>query len=259
MSSHLTHRRRGEHGALTPAVMMMAVSLLLLGGLVTDGGRQLNARLRAEATAEEAARAGANMIDLSVADPVLDREAATTAANLFCTQAKSEDPSITDCTVSGFGNDPNKHVDWIEVRVRVKIDATLFGLIGVNTLDAEATERASAVQGITDPGKDVLGPGDDPSIVYPSNPITAATTTNEPPSVVPVPTGYTTELCGVTTVLPTNVGVSCSTTIPTSEPTSPPGPTETSPPGPTGTSAPPTPTEASTVYTTYPTSVSPRF
>lgn len=243
MSSLLTHRRRDQRGALTPAVMVMAVSLLLLGGLVTDGGRQLNARLRAEATAEEAARAGANMIDLTEADPVLDREAATTAANLFCAQAKSEDPSITDCAVSGFGNDPNKHVDWIEVRVRVEIEATLFGLIGITQLSAAATERASAVQGITDPGNDVLGPGDDPSIVYPSNPITAPRTTNEPPSVVPVPTGYTTELCGVTTVLPTNIGVSCSTTSPTSEPSSPPRTTDTSSPPTSESSSPPRTTD----------------
>lgn len=251
MSSLLTRRRRDEHGALTPAVMVMAIGLLLLGGLVTDGGRQLNAKLRAQATAEEAARAGANMIDLAEADPVLDQEAATTAANTFCAQAKSEDPLITDCAVSDFGNDPNKHVDWIEVRVRVEIDATLFGLIGVNTLYAEATERASAVQGITEPGNDVFGPSDNPSIVYPSNPITLRTTGGPGVTSVPVPTGYTTELCGVTTVLPTNIGVSCSTTTPTSEPSSPPRTTKTS--------SPPTTTETSTVYTTYPTSVSPSF
>jgi len=48
----LRRRRRSEHGALTPAVTVMAIGLLLLGGLVTDGGRQLNAKVRAEATAE---------------------------------------------------------------------------------------------------------------------------------------------------------------------------------------------------------------
>lgn len=232
-------RRRGERGALTPAVMVMAIGLLLLGGLVTDGGRQLNAKLRAQATAEEAARAGANMIDLREADPTLDRDAATTAANTFCAQATAEDPSITDCKVSGFGHDPNKLVDWVEVRVEVKIDATLFGLIGVNSLHAEATERASAVQGITDPGNDVLAPRDEPSIVYPSSGITA-TTTGPGITSVPVPTGYTTEVCGAVTVLPTNVGVSCSTTTTTPEPPPPPKTTETS-----------------TVFTTYPTSVSP--
>lgn len=232
-------RHRSQRGALTPAVMVMAIGLLLLGGLVTDGGRQLNAKLRAQATAEEAARAGANMIDLAEADPVIDQEAATTAANTFCAQASSQDPSIIDCRVTDFGNDPNKRVDWIEVRVQVEIDATLFGLIGVTTLRAEATERASAVQGITDPGDDVLGPRDEPSIIYPSSGI-PPTTTGPGITSVPLPTGYTTEVCGAVTVLPTNVGVSCSTTTTTHTPPPPPKTTETS-----------------TVFTSYPTSVSP--
>ena len=50
-------RTRDERGSLAPAVPVIAMFLLLLGGLGVDGSRQLNARGQAVAFAEEAARA----------------------------------------------------------------------------------------------------------------------------------------------------------------------------------------------------------
>lgn len=245
LPAHQPSRTRDERGALTPAVTVMAVGLLLLGGLVTDGGRQLNAKLRAEATAEEAARAGANMIDLTKADPVLDRPAATTAAETYCTQARAEDDTITDCRVDGFGVDRNKHVEWIQVRVQVEIRATLFGLIGINTLHADVSAKASPVQGISDPGHDVIGPQDNPSMItpsisYPSGGLSVPTTGDPGVTSVPVPTGYTTNICGVQTVVPVTVGLTCYTTKSVQTPPPPPGSAATS-----------------TVISPYPTSVSP--
>ncbi len=58
----MSRRLRGDAGALAPAVPVLAFVLLLLGGLVIDASRLLNARGRAVAYAEEAARAGAGAI-----------------------------------------------------------------------------------------------------------------------------------------------------------------------------------------------------
>jgi hypothetical protein len=58
--------RRGERGTVAASVAILAVPLLLLFGLVVDGGRALEAKLRAKDAAAEAARAGANNCDPTV-------------------------------------------------------------------------------------------------------------------------------------------------------------------------------------------------
>jgi len=69
----VTRRRRrhgraaaGDGGQITAFVVVMAVALILLAGLVLDGGLTLAARERAIGLAQEAARAGAQGINLAV-------------------------------------------------------------------------------------------------------------------------------------------------------------------------------------------------
>ncbi|HEY7042509.1 MAG TPA: pilus assembly protein TadG-related protein, partial [Nocardioidaceae bacterium] len=139
----LSRRRRDQRGVLTPAVVVMAIGLLLLGGLVTDGGRQLNARSRAQATAEEAARAAADMLDLREAEAVIDKDKATDAVNRFCEVARQEDDSITACEVADIGHDDNTDADFVKVHVQITITPLLFGLIGVGDMHADVTASAS--------------------------------------------------------------------------------------------------------------------
>jgi hypothetical protein len=54
----------GDGGQVTAFVVVMAVALILLAGLVLDGGLTLAARERAIGEAQEAARAGAQGINL---------------------------------------------------------------------------------------------------------------------------------------------------------------------------------------------------
>jgi hypothetical protein len=67
-----TARRRrlrhlsGDGGQITAFVVVMMAALILLAGLVLDGGLTLAARERALGEAQEAARAGAQAINLSV-------------------------------------------------------------------------------------------------------------------------------------------------------------------------------------------------
>ena len=76
MSSRRSARRRDERGSFAPALPIIAMCLLLLGGLVIDASRQLNARGEAVAFAEEAARAGAQAVDVAADDFALDERAA---------------------------------------------------------------------------------------------------------------------------------------------------------------------------------------
>ena len=65
--------RRCDDGSITPLVPILVLAFLMLGGLVIDGSRDLNARSDAQAYAEEAARAGAGAVDLTSDVLALDR------------------------------------------------------------------------------------------------------------------------------------------------------------------------------------------
>ncbi len=239
-------RSRDDHGALTPAVIVMAVGLLLLGGLVTDGGRQLNARLRAQASAEEAARAGSTMLDLRETDAVIDPNKARQAVDRYCDLARQQDDTITTCEVSDIGHDKGTNADFVEVHVEITISPLLFGLIGVGDLHANSTTSASAVQAVTDPYNDRAFPEFTPTPDYPTETITTQTDSSDPPTIPITPPGsYPTTVCGQPTVLPTDVGATCSTTTVTLPPNAPPPP--------------PTATETTTTVSTYPTQATPSF
>ncbi|HMC40858.1 MAG TPA: pilus assembly protein TadG-related protein, partial [Acidimicrobiales bacterium] len=57
-------RDRGEEGMVTAFVVIFTFALLLLAGLVIDGGLTLAARVQAINEAQAAARAGAQQINL---------------------------------------------------------------------------------------------------------------------------------------------------------------------------------------------------
>ena len=58
-------RCRGEDGTVTAFVVIFTLALILLAGLVVDGGLTLAARVQAIDEAQAAARAGAQAIDLA--------------------------------------------------------------------------------------------------------------------------------------------------------------------------------------------------
>src|SRR5690606_33869977 len=57
--------RQRERGGATIFVLSMSVILMLCAGLVIDGGMGINARMRVADDAEQAARAGANAVDIT--------------------------------------------------------------------------------------------------------------------------------------------------------------------------------------------------
>ena len=59
-----TQRRRDEQGSATVFVIGFAIVLFLCAGLVIDGGLAINKRMRIADDAEQAARVGADSIDV---------------------------------------------------------------------------------------------------------------------------------------------------------------------------------------------------
>lgn len=64
MRARLTWRRRDEQGSATVFVIGFAIVLFMCAGLVIDGGLAINKRMRIADDAEQAARIGADSIDV---------------------------------------------------------------------------------------------------------------------------------------------------------------------------------------------------
>ncbi len=138
-----------DRGSIAPAVPILALVLLLLGGLVLDASRQLNARGRAVGYAEEAARAGAGAIRLDQVELMLDEDEARARVDRYCADVMASG-AVTRCYATGFSavssTDPRRIV--VETRVELRIPATLLGLVGVTTLGASGEGRARPYDGV---------------------------------------------------------------------------------------------------------------
>lgn len=131
---------RDESGTATAFVVGFAIVLLACAGLVIDGGTALNARMTLADDVEQAARAGAQEIDivaLRANDVVqLDPRAAEGRAYAY---------------LGGLGytvSTANATGDQITVGARDQVAPKLLSLIGVPPFDISASATAQAV---TDP------------------------------------------------------------------------------------------------------------
>lgn len=135
--------RERDTGSLTLMLAVLMVVLLAFTGLVIDGGRQLNQKENAFAIAQEAARAGAGLVNTATAYRSgtfsVDLPQALAAARTYLTNAGYSG------TVTGTGN-------TISVTVTVTENTTLLSLVGIDTMSATGSAVASLVTGVTGPG-----------------------------------------------------------------------------------------------------------
>jgi hypothetical protein len=181
-------KRRDETGSITPFVVIVSLAIILLAALVVDGGRQLNAKGRAIAYAQEAARAGAQAID--VADPRLDLlpGLALEAAQQYCRQAMAADPQLVKCTPQITTiKDPGGTFKAVTVSTQVRIKAILLGTIRKSVLNASGQALARPVSGISEPDSDKIPTVGPPSIAPPAtgNPTATAPPTPSELEVTP--------------------------------------------------------------------------
>jgi len=142
---------RDERGSIAPAVPFIAMALLLLGGLGIDGSRQLNARGEAVAFAEEAARAGAQGIDVAASQLTLDRALVEQRVDTYCARVEKLG-QVESCEFVGISkvsdDDPRELV--VVAHVRLAIKPSLLGIVHPGDLTASATARARPYEGITE-------------------------------------------------------------------------------------------------------------
>lgn len=136
-------RARDERGQVTAMVAILAVALLGLGALIFDGGQILTARREANNLARQAARAGAQQLDVAqarVGTFTLDPAGADGAVRAYL-----EDQGVTPTSVRITG-------DRVEVTVTLTQPTPLLAILGIEERTVTATASARAARGVTGDG-----------------------------------------------------------------------------------------------------------
>lgn len=130
-------RQRDESGTATVFVVGVTLVMLACAGLVLDGGNALNARMRLADDMEQAARAGAQEIDVDHLREHgvvrLDTGAAEARAASFIAPA-----GYTDVRVRVEGEE-------ITVSAKDSVSTDLLSLIGIHRFDVAASAISQAV------------------------------------------------------------------------------------------------------------------
>ncbi|GCD97584.1 membrane protein [Embleya hyalina] len=136
----------GDRGSLAIMLAIMMAVIILLVGLVIDGGGKLRADSKADAFAQEAARAAGQAIDPTKAIPgtaiVVTKADATRAAESYLdthTMVKSRHAVVT------------KDGRRIDVYVTIEYRTRVAAFFGVSTVTVKGHARAGLVHGIRNP------------------------------------------------------------------------------------------------------------
>ena len=139
----LRSRLRDEEGMVTAFVVIFTFALLLLAGLVIDGGLTLAARVQAIDEAQAAARAGAQAINIplfrSTGEIVLDPAQANQAAESYL-------------AATGHTGTVQVNGDDVDVTVSITQPMQVLGSGGVGSLTVTGHGTAAAEHGVTGPG-----------------------------------------------------------------------------------------------------------
>jgi Flp pilus assembly protein TadG len=127
---------------VTVFVVIIFSSLVLLAGLVLDGGYTLAAKMRAISAADGAARAGAQAIQNAAyrdkGEVTFDTYAAVASGNAYL-----EDSGIEGTTTVENG--------VVVVRTKVPQSMAILGLVGVGPFELTGEGRSRLIQGVKGP------------------------------------------------------------------------------------------------------------
>lgn len=131
-----------DRGQVTAFTLSLLTALLLVAGLVLDGGLALAAKVQALDEAQEAARAGAQHLDLAryraTGAVILDPTAADNAAHSYL--AATGHPGVVTVTA-----------DTVTVTVTITGRTQLLQLTGLTHFHVDGTATATPQRGITAP------------------------------------------------------------------------------------------------------------
>jgi Flp pilus assembly protein TadG len=140
----LAWRAERDRGSITLMLAALGVALIALAGIVIDGGAKLRAAENANAVAQEAARAGAGMVNRSTAYStgsfVVDQAQAIAAARAYLAA------NNLHCCVTAQGTKA------IRVTVTITEPTSVLSIIGIDSMSSPGSATASLVTGVTGPG-----------------------------------------------------------------------------------------------------------
>lgn len=142
MTRRRRHGERGDEGSVSVFLVITVVGLVVLIGLVADGGAKLRATQQADSTAAEAARAGGQALNLAqvvAGDGArVDRTLAVAAARDYLAAAGASGTVIVDPSNA-----------QLVVTVTDTAPTAFLGLIGIDQLAVTGSARVTLVEGIT--------------------------------------------------------------------------------------------------------------
>jgi len=130
---------RPDSGSISAFVALLLVALIVLLGLVVDGGSVLSARQAATDEAEQAARAGAGALSvqaLRAGSLQLDPGAAVAAAESYAAAAGHPGTATVSQGV-------------VTVVINFRVGTEVLGIVGIHSLPVSAVASATDLQGVT--------------------------------------------------------------------------------------------------------------
>jgi len=133
-------RRRDQRGSATVFILGFATVLMVGAGLVIDGGLALNKRSQVTDDAEQAARTGANSIDLdalrSRGELVVNAAEASAVATDFLSAR-----GYTNISVTVDGNE-------VSTSAEATVDTAILSLVGIGSFTVQGEATATPETGI---------------------------------------------------------------------------------------------------------------
>jgi len=143
----VTHRwTRVQHdpdrGSITAYLLIMTVALVVLAGLVLDGGAALTAHGTAADTAQQAARAGADALDEQSLR-------ATTPAGLTTNPAAAREAAAAVLAAADVTGDITVTGTTVTVTARATKPTAILAIVGIDQVGGTATATAIPLHGTT--------------------------------------------------------------------------------------------------------------
>jgi len=134
-----------DTGSVTVLMLFLTISMMITAGIVIDGGRAMAGRQRAANTAEQAARLGADQLDLAAM-----RSGARTPLNTAA--ARADAIAFVNASGSNMTGTVTITGDTVSVHVTHTMPTSLLGLIGITSFTQSARSEARPVRGVTSEG-----------------------------------------------------------------------------------------------------------
>lgn len=128
-----------QGGSVTAFVACFTIALVVVAGLVIDGGFTLAARRRAFNEAHAAARAGAQAID---------EAALRSTGQVRLKSGRGRSLALDHLIAAGLTGTADVDGDTVIVRITTTQDLTILGMVGLGPFTIRAEGSARAVQGV---------------------------------------------------------------------------------------------------------------